>query len=158
MPNTPSALTIQPAHPKDATTLTDLALASKAHWGYDDAFMASCKAELTIAPEDIARNPIFCLRDGDQIVGFAMLAPVDSEAVELDALFLAPSHIGAGLGRRLFEHARSAAADLGYRIMIIQADPHAAPFYKCMGAAEAGARLSGSIPGRTLPLFQIELA
>ncbi|KAB8140078.1 GNAT family N-acetyltransferase [Chloroflexia bacterium SDU3-3] len=151
-------MSIRPARPEDATTLSAIALASKAHWGYDAAFMAACAAELAISPEQIASRPTFCLWDGDLLAGFATLAPAEGGEVELDALFLAPSHIGAGLGRRLFEHARSAAAALGYRTMIIQADPHAAPFYERMGAALVGTRPSASIPGRTLPLFQIALA
>lgn len=138
--------------------MTAVALASKAHWGYDAAFMAACQAELAVAPEQIASRPAFCLWYGRQIVGFAMLAPGEGDEVELDALFLAPSHIGMGLGRRLFEHARSAAAALGFRTMVIQADPHAAAFYERMGAARMGTRPSGSIPGRVLPLFQIALA
>jgi hypothetical protein len=39
---------IRKARPDEAGELTELALRSKAHWGYDEAFMASCREELTV--------------------------------------------------------------------------------------------------------------
>jgi hypothetical protein len=57
----------------------------------------------------------------------------------------------------LLDHARATASVLGYRTMIIQGDPHAAPFYRAMGGQLIGSRPSASIPGRELPLFRIDL-
>jgi hypothetical protein len=37
---------IRPAQADEVEALTALALRSKAHWGYDDAFMEACRAEL----------------------------------------------------------------------------------------------------------------
>ena len=37
---------IRRARPEEAGALSDLAIRSKGHWGYDVAFLASCRAEL----------------------------------------------------------------------------------------------------------------
>jgi len=42
--------------------------------------------------------------------------------------------------------------------MVIQGDPHATRFYVAAGGVRSGTRPSGSIAGRTLPLFVIALA
>lgn len=44
---------IRDARPDEAGELTELALRSKAHWGYDEAFMASCREELTVRPSEV---------------------------------------------------------------------------------------------------------
>ena len=46
----------------------------------------------------------------------------------------------------------------GYRVLVIQGDPHAATFDHACGAKQIGAKVSASIPGRMLPLLEIELA
>ena len=52
----------------------------------------------------------------------------------LDYLWITPSRIGSGIGRRLLEHAVAWAAALGAREMEIEADPNAEGFYIRMGA------------------------
>jgi hypothetical protein len=39
---------IRRAEPADAATLTSLALTSKRAWGYDAAFTAACRTEITV--------------------------------------------------------------------------------------------------------------
>ena len=41
----------------DAPALTLLALRSKAVWGYDAAFIAACRDELTLTADDLERHP-----------------------------------------------------------------------------------------------------
>ena len=81
-----------------------------------------------------------------------------NEEVELGLLFVAPPHIGHGLGRKLIEHAKQQARESGYQSILIQGDPNAAHFYTAAGGQPAGSSPSGSIPGRMLPLFRINLA
>lgn len=69
----------------------------------------------------------------------------------LEALFVDPSMIGTGVGRRLFLWSVEAARALGAARMEIASDPGAAAFYRAMGAVDAGEVASGSIPGRKLP-------
>jgi GNAT superfamily N-acetyltransferase len=145
------------AQPDDAPVLTAIALASKAYWGYDAAFMAACVPELTVTAEKIARYPTVVITIEGIILGFAMLIPIDTQEVELEYLFVAPAAIGHGHGKRLFRHVRQIAQQRGYQRMRIQADPNAEAFYLHMGAARIGASPSDSIPGRMLPLLQLDL-
>jgi hypothetical protein len=46
---------------------------------------------------------------------------------------------------------------MGARRVFIEADPDAAPFYRRMGARDAGLAPSGSIAGRMLPRLVFEL-
>ena len=39
---------VRRARPAEADELSELALRSKAHWGYDEAFMAASRAELKV--------------------------------------------------------------------------------------------------------------
>ena len=42
-------LTLRTPRPDEAAILTELSLRSKAVWGYDEAFMLSCRNELMLA-------------------------------------------------------------------------------------------------------------
>ena len=55
----PAGGRIRRARGREAAALSALAMRSKAHWGYDAAFMAACRAELTLTPEGIAARPVF---------------------------------------------------------------------------------------------------
>ena len=48
------AITVRPARADEAGTLTELAMRAKASWGYDAAFMAACREELTLTPQKMA--------------------------------------------------------------------------------------------------------
>ena len=54
-------------------------------------------------------------------------------------------------------HAISTSSNLEFRSMLIHGDPHADAFYRAMGARKIGTRPSESIPGRELPLYNIDL-
>ena len=154
------ALRLRDARPDEAALLSELARRSKAYWGYDDAFMLACRDELTWTHDEIAARPAaFVVAEANAtVVGFYALAIAAGSDFELDALFVEPAWIGRGAGRALIEHARRRAAALGARRLAIQGDPHAERFYLAAGAVPAGYRESGSIPGRELPLFVLDLA
>ena len=149
---------IRPAMPEEAHDLSSLAFRSKAYWGYDDAFMAACRNELTVSPEAICRNPTFVIEGDGQALGFYMLNPVENNNAELDYLFVEPDAIDHGYGGKLLEHAKGVAAAGGYSHMIVQSDPNAEPFYRRAGGELVGNKPSASIPGRLLPVLMIDLA
>jgi GNAT superfamily N-acetyltransferase len=159
LPETVAICSIRLARPDEAGLLSALAVRSKAYWGYPDEFMAACHAELTYAPEQIdAPQYTFCVCTiGDSIVGFHALLQLTADTVELDALFVEPQHIGSGFGRKLIEHAKDHARQLGASIIVIQGDPNAENFYLAAGAVHSGGRESNSIAGRQLPVFTINL-
>jgi GNAT superfamily N-acetyltransferase len=148
---------IRRALPEEAEALSELAFRSKAHWGYSDAFMRACRTELTLSRDDIETHPTFVVESRGEAIGFYTLERVADDEVELGYLFVEPSAIGRGYGRRLLEHAKRQAVGLGFRSLVIQGDPHAERFYRMAGGEHTGFRESDSIPGRELPMFRIDL-
>lgn len=151
-----TGLTLRRARPDEADVLSDLALAAKAFWGYDQAFMESCRAELTFGPDDVARRHFVVAELGGLVVGFYS---IDGEPPvgELGNMWVRPSEIGTGLGRILWQDAMAAAAAAGIEYLEIDADPNAEGFYRKMGAQRVGETPSGSIPGRMLPRMRIRV-
>ena len=145
------------AQADEAAALSALALRSKGSWGYDEAFLEACRAELTLTAEILERHPTFVVEDAGGLAGFFTLEPKSRDVVELGLLYVEPRCQGRGVGRALMEHASSEARARGFRTIEIQADPYAEGFYLAMGAARVGTRPSGSIPGRELPLLRLDL-
>ena len=152
-------LTIRAARVGEAGFLSELALRSKAHWGYDAAFIEACRDELSVDAGRLGDAEYWCrvAEDRGAILGFYSLVRISDEDCELEALFVEPSSIGTGVGRSLVQHAIAQARALGAARMIIQGDPNAGDFYVAAGGRQIGSRASGSIAGRFLPLFEIAL-
>jgi GNAT superfamily N-acetyltransferase len=149
---------LRPAVPSEALELSQLALRAKGHWGYSGAFLSACRAELTISEDQCEAGLVTVAEYAGRVAGFCAVGPLDVQTVELDAMYVDPPQIGRGVGRALTEHAANWARNKGYRLMSIQADPHAAGFYRKCGARPTGTRPSGSIAGRSLPMFVLDLA
>jgi GNAT superfamily N-acetyltransferase len=152
-------VTIRAARVEEAAFLSDLALRSKAHWGYDDAFIEACRDELSLDASrlDDASFQCFVAEGRGATVGFYSLLRLADEDCELEALFVEPASIGTGVGRALIQHAIGQATVLGCSRLIIQGDPNASGFYVAAGGRQIGSRESGSIAGRYLPVFEIGL-
>lgn len=150
---------IRKALATEAELISELSIRSKAYWGYDDEFMSSCRNELSQSREQIEdeANCYFVAEFKSEVVGFYKLESLNKEAIVLEALFVEPLLIGSGVGRVLFEHAKSVALEKGGRYLTLQSDPYAEPFYRAMGALVVGREESGSIEGRYLPIMQIAL-
>ncbi|MFB7905660.1 GNAT family N-acetyltransferase [Kitasatospora sp. NPDC056076] len=147
---------IRSARPDEAELLTAIALRAKAYWGYDEAFMAACREELSLDAAAVERASTLVAEEGGRVLGFAVLSGAPPSG-ELDLLYVEPDRIGRGVGRALFEEVRDRARALGLRRFTVDADPNAEPFYLAMGAVRIGSTPSGSIPGRELPLLAVEL-
>ncbi|MGE5152262.1 MAG: GNAT family N-acetyltransferase [Rhodospirillaceae bacterium] len=126
---------------------------SKAHWGYDDAFMRRSAASLTVSDADIVEGRVLVAERQGLVFGVARVEPDG----ELGLMFVDPRTINRGVGRALFDAAVVLARGLGAKRMAILADPNAAPFYERMGARFVSHAPSDSIPGRTLPLYEYDL-
>lgn len=151
--------TIRRARTEEARHLSGLAFRSKAHWDYPQEFLESCRAELTVDADRLGSAGYQCfvaVRD-DIPVGFYTVEDVSDRVFELEALFVEPDYIGTGIGRSLIQHAISLLERQGADRLVIQGDPNASDFYLAAGAHRIGVRESGSVPGRYLPLFEIEL-
>ena len=137
---------------EEAPRLSDLALRSKGHWGYDATFLEACRAELTLTPGQAASARV--ARDGDELLGFHLLG-AHLDQGELLMLFVDPSAIGRGVGRALLEDAQRDAASRGWSTLRVESDPGAEGFYLAHGARRVGSVPSGSVAGRELPLLEL---
>ena len=159
-------LKIRKARPSESEIISSLALCSKAYWGYSAKFMDACREELTYSQEDIQNNYFFVAEidktNGDShldslLIGFYALEVFSSTEIQLEALFIQPSYINQGYGKKLLEHAKVTASNLGSKVMKIQGDPNAKNFYLKVGGKLTGEIESTSIPDRYLPTFVIYL-
>jgi GNAT superfamily N-acetyltransferase len=148
-----SDVAVRGARPGEAAALTALSVRSKAHWGYDDAFMKASQASLTVSDADIAAGRVLVAERAGLLLGVARVEPDG----ELGLMFVDPLAMNRGVGRALFEAAVVLARRLGARRMAILADPNAAAFYERMGARFVAHAPSDAIPGRTLPLYEYDL-
>lgn len=147
---------IRTARGGEAGKLTELAFRSKAHWGYDEAFMAACRNELTVLPEEVERRRTLVAEEDDRLLGMVTVEGRPPEG-SVGMMFVDPSVIGQGIGRLLFEKAVATARSTGFARLTVDADPHAEPFYRAMGAFRIGTSPSGALPGRFLPKLAVRL-
>ncbi len=148
---------IRQALPSEVEHLSELAFRSKSYWGYSDRFMQACVKELALDQQYIETNSTFVIEVERNIIGFYSLEHVSASEVELGYLFVEPTFIGKGYGRKLMTHAQQEARHLGYDQIIIQGDPNAEQFYRAAGGSVVGTRKSTSIPDRELPVLCIDL-
>ena len=154
---------IRPAHPDEAAEISRLAIAPKAHWGYDDGAMEIFARELTLDPADLVARSAHVAGEAGSLLGFYTLAGRDvssldlgESSLELEHLYVRGDRLREGLGSLLLEHAGANARERGVSRLLIQVDPNAEGFYAKAGA-EVIERIPTSIPGRTLPLMAIAL-
>lgn len=121
--------------------------------------MERCRDELTVTSADIVDETLdYHVAEVNGVaIGFYALEFMSPGEFELEALFVAPAHIGTGVGRSLLQHALENVIEKGASTLRVQGDPNAAAFYEAAGATLIGELESFSIPGRMLPLYEIRL-
>ncbi len=132
-----TAMTIRRALPEEATTLTQIALDAKRHWGYPEHWIKHWESDLTVSSDFIRDNHVYVAENDGEIRGFYALC-VHSDKAELEHMWVTPACIGMGIGKELFLDAMERAAALSIRDVELSADPNAAGFYKRMGAVQIG--------------------
>ena len=149
-------LALRPARPEEGAELTELCLRSKAVWGYDDAFIAACRKELTLAPASILASQVQVAELDGRLAGLAEVK-CSGDTAQLEKLFVEPAMLRTGTGRKLLDWAKATARAAGATALVIEADPDAAEFYHRIGAVDEGLVPSGSIPGRLIPRLNLPL-
>jgi GNAT superfamily N-acetyltransferase len=149
-------LLIRPPAAEELAALGELCVRSKAVWGYDAAFMEACKAELSFDPGDLVSSEIAVAARAGRVLGVAQVRIAGREA-DLLKLFVEPVALRGGVGKALFAWASNVAREMGAAQLTIEADPDAVPFYRRLGARDAGFAPSGSIAGRLLPKLLLDL-
>ena len=148
-------LVVREARADEGPDLTGLAVRAKSHWEYDDEFLQSARASLTIDGETIRSSRIFVVeRDGRPIGFYGLIG--DPPEGRLEWMFLEPDAIGHGYGRWMWEDAMARAKDAGFTKLLIESDRFAEPFYLAMGATRVGATAS-PVDGAPLPLLKIAI-
>jgi GNAT superfamily N-acetyltransferase len=153
-----TARTIRFATLKETSLRRELALCLKGYWGYDTAFLESCRQELSYNVNQLS-SPAYCFKVAElnrcKMTGFFALNLLGSDNPELDALFIDPDFIGQGWGKYLLASAIAVAKAHNAKSIKLQADPFAEDFYLVNGAVKVGQTESLSVPGRFLPLLEI---
>lgn len=146
------------ARPAEAAAITDLAMRSKAFWGYDDAFMAVLGPELTFTAQDLERPlvRVDVLEVDGATVGIIKVC-WRTELAYLSDLWIEPEAMGHGYGRLAFERAAEIGRAWGKGVMELEADPFAEPFYLHLGAVRVGMSPVAEVPGRSVPLMRYSL-
>ncbi|QDY79774.1 GNAT family N-acetyltransferase [Streptomyces qinzhouensis] len=130
----------------EARAATALILASKAHWGYDTAFLDACREELTVTPADVRRRRIVVAETADGVLAGVASLDGGPPTGEIGLLFVAPELIGTGVGRALYAHLVEEAGALGCTGLTVAADPHAVGFYRSLGARPVPGAAAGPLP------------
>ena len=146
---------IRRARPEESRLLTELAVRSKAYWGYDDSFLESARKELEFqAGKFLPDFHVYILEAQGEPLGYFSLISVDSNTVELHDLFIDPRYIGKGYGKELWGYAVNLAWNLGFSRLVLTTDPHAEPFYARQGAVRIGEKASPLRYDLTLPVME----
>lgn len=134
--------------------LTKIAHSAKSHWGYPREWMDSWKDDLTVTKSELLTHSTFTIQEQSEIIGFVMLIWTDPNFT-IEHFWIQPDHIGRGFGKRLMNHLLNQEEVKGSTIHAL-ADPYAEAFYLKCGFTKI-ADIPSSIPGRTLPLMQIQI-
>lgn len=150
----PAAILLRPARPEEAPEISALALRSKGYWGYDAEFLEACREDLTVEPAWCDGTRLTVAEREGVLLGYSRISgrpPVG----DLDALFVDPTAMGLGIGKRLLDQAIACAGALGMSRLTIDSDPSAEPFYLHAGAVRVGESASTVFPGRVLPRLEL---
>lgn len=148
-------LTIRKANKSESRILSQIALASKAHWPYSKDFLDKCVEALHISEDYIEQWPVYHAEFDNEVVGFYSLKIIKDEP-RLDNLWILPKFIGHGIGNRLFKHAVLVARKLGWMSFRLAADPYAIGFYEKLGAIQIGTVQSRIKPDLFLPHMEFQ--
>ena len=151
-----SLISLRAPETGECAALSALCLRSKAHWGYDAAFMAACVPVLTIKAADLARMTWQVAEVAGEVAGVAAIR-FEGTTAHLDKLFVDPDAMGVGAGGALMRWALEAARGAGAVRIQIESDPQAVLFYTRYGAVQVGEVASEAIAGRVLPLLEVAL-
>lgn len=123
---------IEKAVPELSPLLTQLAIDSNGYWNYRNVSEEEIRNLFFISEEMIEKGVFKVMKNGLEVIGFFGLV----KEQQLHAFFLAPSYIGKGYGKLLWNEAIAEAKKQGWQQIEFESDPFAAPFYRKMGAVE----------------------
>jgi GNAT superfamily N-acetyltransferase len=151
-------VTVRLAKPDELEVMTDLALKSKASWGYSEDFMAACRAELTMTAAKLASWTVWVAETDHTVRGMiALNLGFNDGNAELEDFFVDPDFQGRGAGRALMSRLLETCRGRGVKCVGLDADPNAEPIYQRFGFVTVGLAPSRSIAGRMLPRMELDI-
>ena len=125
------------------------------HWGYEPEFLDWEPEAITLTAVMLQRDPVFVAEVDSRVAGFLQLSG-SVPTILLDKLFIEPGFIGTGIGKLLWKHAVDTAQTMGAIRLSLYSDPHAAGFYRAMGAKWMREEATGRA-GWNLQIFEFTL-
>ncbi len=127
---------------EQADFLTNLAMEANSTYHYRNVSERDAKKVFLVEKIHFEKGIVRVMKKGDEIIGFygLMTAGEGERKINLlTHLFLRADYIGKGYGKALFKEAmRVAEEELYWEALLWESDPHAAWFYKKMGAKKIG--------------------
>ncbi|APZ93352.1 GNAT family N-acetyltransferase [Fuerstiella marisgermanici] len=151
-----SELRIRQLDDADAKEVSELAVRSKAVWGYSTEQMEVFRRELTITGEEIDARIAFGATASGRLVGYYTVVLNSDDSGELEHLFVDPTRLKCGIGSMLLRHALAECQPRGLRSLNVLSDPNAAGFYDAFDAALIE-YIPSSIPGRSIPKYRFDV-
>lgn len=150
-------LQIRRVIPEQASELTRIAQAAKAHWGYPQRWLELWRPQLTFSAQYFEENEGWAACVDETPIGFCTLQEKIGTA-SIENLWISPEHMGKGVGKALFLHAVELARQRGNTTLQLEADPNAIPFYEKMGMRPIGEyRYELDDQPRSLPIMEMKL-
>lgn len=145
---------IRSASPSDATQLTSIAWAAKAHWGYPETWLKVWAEDLQLTPEYLGSHRAYVAEIEGEVAGMAVLEDRGSHW-QIEHVWVQPTKHGRGVGKRLVTHCLTIAFKIQHRPVHVLSDPNAEAFYLRLGAVPIGtvAAPMPNAPDRRLPLL-----
>jgi N-acetylglutamate synthase-like GNAT family acetyltransferase len=141
----------------DDEILTEIAIQSKAYWGYSQEHLEKWREDLTVSQARFNQWDVYKFISEETIVGFYCLSfDVEKSTACIEFLFVLPESIGKAIGSQLLHHAFQNAKKRDVKTIHVLSDPNAANFYAKYGFQEI-AKEESSIPGRFLPIMEKKL-
>jgi len=80
------SIDVRPARVDEARLLSDLALRSKAYWGYSPEFSERCREELSYSEEQLLTEHMrfFVIESAQRVAGFYALNRLSATEIELE--------------------------------------------------------------------------
>jgi GNAT superfamily N-acetyltransferase len=126
-------MVIRLATASERRALEELQMRASVHSGRWAEQLRAHPDAIAVPAEQIARGLVRVAERDGAVLGFATLLPPVSGVCELEAIFVEPASMGAGIGRRLIDDVMAIAGRNGAIAVEVVANPDAWAFYERVG-------------------------
>ena len=144
---------VKKSSPDEYLKLSEIALISKAYWGYSEDLIDLWKSELIVSSKMIENFISYTAFYNDEIVGFWLREPI--EDISDGRFFIHPRHIKKGCGRLLWQAVMKEASRRKIKKFVFETDKFALGFYEKMGGRLVKYIDSSYIKGLKLPIVEV---